>query len=306
MRKTLRRAVVLGLLAFAAPFAALPLAKPAAAMPEASAPVLPDTVDTPAATPQPVLPAVPENHSFDADAPILLNDGGEEITVSVQEFLIGTAASELPPDWPDDAVLAQMAAAHSYALSLGGAAFTCNSAQCAGWTSAEVLRARWGGDFAAYYSRLAALADEVSGAVLCWDGAPAAACYHSSSAGQTEASQNVWLTAVPYLQGVASPWDADAPGFETSVTYSAEQIYTILTGLGLDTDEIPNAPPGGSARACWTARAMWRRCPSAGRCLRAHVCAVRSVCGARRSPWRMTPGRMRLFSPPTATATASA
>ena len=122
MRKTLRRAVVLGLLAFAAPFAALPLAKPAAAMPEASAPVLPDTVDTPAATPQPVLPAVPESRSFDADAPILLNDGGEEITVSVQEFLIGTAASELPPDWPDDAVLAQMAAAHSYALSLGGAA----------------------------------------------------------------------------------------------------------------------------------------------------------------------------------------
>ena len=60
MRKTLRRAVVLGLLAFAAPFAALPLAKPAAAMPEASAPVLPDAVDTPAATPQPVLPAVPE------------------------------------------------------------------------------------------------------------------------------------------------------------------------------------------------------------------------------------------------------
>ena len=191
-----------------------------------------------------MLPAVPESRSFDADAPILLNDGGEEITVSVQEFLIGTAASELPPDWPDDAVLAQMAAAHSYALSLGGAAFTCNSAQCAGWTSAEVLRVRWGGDFAAYYSRLAALADEVSGAVLCWDGAPAAACYHSSSAGQTEASQNVWLTAVPYLQGVSSPWDADAPGFETSVTYSAEQVYTILTGLGLDTDEIPNAPAG--------------------------------------------------------------
>ena len=86
MRKTLRRAVVLGLLAFAAPFAALPLAKPAAAMPEASAPVLPDAVDTPAATPQPVLPAVPESCSFDADAPILLNDGGEEITVSVQRL----------------------------------------------------------------------------------------------------------------------------------------------------------------------------------------------------------------------------
>lgn len=244
MKKTFRRAVVLGLLALAAPFAALPLAKPAAAMPEASAPVLPDAVDTPAATPQPVLPAVPESRSFDADAPILLNDGGEEITVSVQEFLIGTAASELPPDWPDDAVLAQMAAAHSYALSLGGAAFTCNSAQCAGWTSAEVLQARWGDDFSRYYARLSALAEEAAGAVLCFEGAPAAACYHSISAGRTEASQNVWLTAVPYLQGVASPWDADAPGFETTITYSAEQVYSVLLTLGLDAEEIENTPAG--------------------------------------------------------------
>ena len=68
------------------------------------------------------------------------------------------------------------------------------------------------------------------------------ASYHSISAGQTEASQNVWLTAVPYLQGVSSPWDADAPGFETAVTYSAEQVYSVLLALGLDADEIPNAP----------------------------------------------------------------
>ena len=44
---------------------------------------------------------------------------GEEITVSVTEFLTGAAASELPPDWPDDAIRAQMVASHSYALSLG-------------------------------------------------------------------------------------------------------------------------------------------------------------------------------------------
>lgn len=241
MKKTFRRAVVLGLLAFAAPFAALPFAKPAAVELPAESP---DLVAEPTATPQPLFTAAPVPRSFDAAADILLTDDGEERTVSVREFLIGTAASELPPDWPDDAILAQMAAAHSYALSLGGAAFACSSAQCAGWTDTAVLKARWGDSFTTYYNRLSALADEVAGAVLCWDGAPAAACYHSISAGQTEASQNVWLTAVPYLQGIASPWDADAPGFETTVTYSAEQVYTILTGLGLDADEIENTPAG--------------------------------------------------------------
>lgn len=241
MKKTFRRAVVFGLLALAAPFAALPLAKPAATDLQSTTPP-PEVLPEPAATPLPVYTAAPMQRSFNASAPILICDDGENASVSVQDFLIGTAACELPPDWPDDAILAQMVAAHSYALSLGGAAFSCNSAQCAGWTTAEVLRARWDGEFSTYYSRLAALADEAAGAVLCWEGSPAAACYHSISAGQTEASQNVWLTAVPYLQGVSSPWDADAPGFETAVTYSAEQVYSVLLALGLDADEIPNAP----------------------------------------------------------------
>ena len=52
--------------------------------------------------------------SFNASAPILICDDGENTSVSVQDFLIGTAACELPPDWPDDAILAQMVAAHSY------------------------------------------------------------------------------------------------------------------------------------------------------------------------------------------------
>ena len=241
MKKTFRRAVVFGLLALAAPFAALPLTKPAATDLQSTTPP-PEVLPEPAATPLPVYTAAPMQRSFSAAAPILICDDGENTSVSVQDFLIGTAACELPPDWPDDALLAQMVAAHSYALSLGGAAFSCNSAQCAGWTTAEVLRARGGGEFSTYYNRLAALADEAAGAVLCWEGFPAAACYHSISAGQTEASQNVWLTAVPYLQGVSSPWDADAPGFETAVTYSAEQVYSVLLALGLDADEIPNAP----------------------------------------------------------------
>ena len=239
MKKTFRRAVVLGFLALAAPFAALPLAKPAAPPIES-----PDAVTEPAATAPPIFTPTPTQRSFDADAEILIKDDGTTRTVTVQEFLIGTAACELPPDWPDDAILAQMVAAHSYALSLGGAAFACNSSQCAGWTSAEVLQARWGDDFSRYYARLSALAEEAAGAVLCFEGAPAAACYHSISAGRTEASQNVWLTAVPYLQGVSSPWDADAPGFETTIIYSAEQVYSVLLTLGLDAEEIENAPAG--------------------------------------------------------------
>ena len=162
--------------------------------------------------------------------------------MSVRDFLIGAAACEMPPTWNDDTLLAQMVASHSYALALG-APMQVNSALCAGWTDTEVLEARWGDDFTAYYSRFAALADEAAGALLCYGGAPAAACYHSISNGVTEASQNVWTSALPYLQGVASPWDKTADGYETTITYSCEQVDAILQGLGLEPETLADTAP---------------------------------------------------------------
>ena len=104
MRKTLRRAVVLGLLAFAAPFAALPLAKPAAAMPEASAPVLPDAVDTPAATPQPVLPAVPELPACVSPLPWSIPRGTVSMDCTVADAID-------TPDWLPSMFMALLAVA---------------------------------------------------------------------------------------------------------------------------------------------------------------------------------------------------
>lgn len=241
LKRTLFYTLLLGLLALAAPFAVL---------------LLPSQRDTPvpesaAATPPPEIPAVtppplaadPHAGNTDAAADLTLYDAavGQTITVPVEEFLIGTAACELPADWPDDAVCAQMVASHSYALSLGSEPMQVNSALCAGWTDAQVLQARWGDDFAANYDRLAALATEVCGALLCYEGAPATACYHSISAGHTEASQNVWVTALPYLQGVDSPWDKTVPDYAVTVTYTTEQMTTLLQNLGLEPEGDPVA-----------------------------------------------------------------
>ena len=70
-----------------------------------------------------------------------------------------------------------------------------------------------------------------------------AACYHSISNGVTEASQNVWTSALPYLQGVASPWDKTADGYETTITYSCEQVDAILQGLGLEPETLADTAP---------------------------------------------------------------
>ena len=162
--------------------------------------------------------------------------------------MAGAAACEMPPDWPDAALQAQMVASRSYAQAQSQP-MTVNSAQCSGWTEESILKLRWGDDFEAAYARLQALAAQVSGAVLLYDGAPAAACYHAASCGHTEASQNVWLTALPYLQGVDSPWDRTAPDFEVTVEYTAPQLSDAVASL---TGAIPQGDAAG-----WLGDTVW-------------------------------------------------
>ena len=173
---------------------------------------------------------------------------GKERLLSVEAFMAGAAACEMPPDWPDAALQAQMVASRSYAQAQSQP-MTVNSAQCSGWTEESILKLRWGDDFEAAYARLQALAAQVSGAVLLYDGAPAAACYHAASCGHTEASQNVWLTALPYLQGVDSPWDRTAPDFEVTVEYTAPQLSDAVASL---TGAIPQGDTAG-----WLGDTVW-------------------------------------------------
>ncbi len=228
------------LLAFFLPFSVLLLPRPAAIVP------------APEPLPEPTLPPLPAAtpSATPADGTVTVWDAAtqQERTLPLQEFLVGLAACEMPPDWPAAALCAQMVAGHSYALALGDTPLQVNSAQCLGWTDPDVLKARWGDDYERFYALLVQAAQTVGNSVLTYDGSPAAACYHSISAGHTEASQNVWETDLPYLQGVPSPADLAADGYETTVEYSPEQVSAVLTSLELEPGNDPVAWFGDAVR----------------------------------------------------------
>lgn len=200
---------------------------PAASTPESEAASQTDSATPPAATPAP------------ADDVIRVQNAstGEVLEVPVLDYMIGAVASEMPITWPDEALKAQGIAAHSYALyqrdhadteALGGAWFSVDPARRQGYMTAEVLKSYWGEEYEANYQRLKALLEPLVHTVLLYKGAPAAACYHAISNGRTEASQLVWNEALPYLQGVDSPLDKLAEGYEETVSYTTQQMYDML------------------------------------------------------------------------------
>lgn len=172
---------------------------------------------------------------------------GAVVSVSRRDYLIGAVAAEMPITWPDEALKAQAIAAHSYALYCRDHApdaaagwLTVDPARRQGYLTDPVLRSYWGTAYEENYARLSALVDTVLTQVLYYDGAPAGTSYFAISNGQTEASKNVWGSAVPYLVPVDSSTDRDADNFTYTIQFSAAQVQELLTGLGLSPD--PAAP----------------------------------------------------------------
>lgn len=255
MKRTILCAALLAALAAAVPFLCLlPWGRAGTQV----AAVAPSPTVAPTAEPEAgYIAATAETAAVPPPVFVLDDAAGQVVELSAKAYMIGAAACEMPLDWPDDALQAQMVAAYSYALyqgSHGGSAqagyLTVNSAQCSGWTNNTVLQSRWGADYAANAARLEQLADEVGGAMLQYGGAPAAACYHAISCGRTEASQNVWQEALPYLQGVDSAWDNSSEEYEVTIQYSRQQFCDAVAALGF-------TPPDGEEPDGWLGNVVW-------------------------------------------------
>ena len=211
-------------------------------------------VSSPAASAQPPS-AVP---SADAETFLVEDQAtGQVLELSRQEYVLGAVAAEMPVSWPDEALKAQAVAAHSYALYCrdhtplqSGAWLTADPARRQGCLTEPVLRSYWGTAYEQNYARLSALVDEVLDEILYYENAPACASYFAISNGQTEASENVWGSALPYLISVDSSTDRSADNYEYTVTFSAEQVQQALAGLGISADLA--APEGWFGPAALT------------------------------------------------------
>ena len=238
-------------------------------------------VSSPAASAQPPS-AVP---SADAETFLVEDQAtGQVLELSRQEYVLGAVAAEMPVSWPDEALKAQAVAAHSYALYCrdhtplqSGAWLTADPARRQGCLTEPVLRSYWGTAYDENYARLSSLVDEVLDDLLTYENSPACTSYFAISNGRTEASENVWGSALPYLVSVDSSTDLAADNYEYTVTFSAAQVQQALAGLGLTADLA--APESWFGPAELTAAGYAKALPVCGQTVSGT--ALRRVLGLR-------------------------
>ena len=171
----------------------------------------------------------------DLDGGVMLRvlDGDTVEEMDLGTYLVGVVRAEMPASFELEALKAQAVAARTYTLykirtggNHGADADICiDSTCCQAYIAEDQARANWGGDADENEAKIEAAVHDTDGETILYDGAPILAVFHSSSAGQTRAAGEVWVSDLPYLQAVDSPEPGDAiPNYYSRAEFTAEEF----------------------------------------------------------------------------------
>jgi stage II sporulation protein D len=187
--------------------------------------------------------------SIPAAISVYRTGSGKTESIPFEDYVMGVVAGEMPASFEIEALKAQAVAARTYSLSKvirsgsGGnpdhpSAPVCDDTHCQVYRSPEELReiksAEW---MTTGWPKIQKAVESTSGQLMYYQGTLVEQpLFHSSSGGKTENSEDVFVSALPYLRSVDSPYETGAP-------HQNEQIEIPLSEFKL---KVSQANPGKS------------------------------------------------------------
>lgn len=142
---------------------------------------------------------------------VLLPDGKIK-RLPLEEYLVGVVAAEMPAEFENEALKAQAVAARTYVLrgmedDNGQNLYDVDTSEnTQAWKSNQELFSQWGLlNYFTYHRKIALAVSATEGKILIYNGKKIDAVFFSSCGRKnTEKSNEVWESDVPYLTNVAS------------------------------------------------------------------------------------------------------
>ncbi|WP_203248464.1 stage II sporulation protein D [Sporosarcina beigongshangi] len=149
--------------------------------------------------------------------PIMITVAGMDKSITLEEYVVGVVAGEMPATFQQEALKAQAIAARTYALrttNYGEKPIAADvSAQV--YSSEAQRKKRWEKEFKNNERKVRAAVEATAGDTLVYGEEMISAMFFSTSNGKTETAQNFSGNDIPYLQSVDSPGEEDvAPKVE--------------------------------------------------------------------------------------------
>ncbi|MBS4538317.1 stage II sporulation protein D [Clostridium sp. D2Q-11] len=162
------------------------------------------------------------------------------INMTLEEYIKGVVAGEMPAEFEVEALKSQSVAARTYAISRmiqykeghpeHPNAPLCNTIHCQVWYSKDKLlelhSQEW---YDKYWGKIEQAVKDTKGEILTYEGKIITEpLFHSSSGGMTEASEEVFSSAKPYLRPVESPYEGESPSIRDNFKISIDKFISKL------------------------------------------------------------------------------
>lgn len=146
---------------------------------------------------------------------------GQILSISLEDYVVGVVASEMPASFNIEALKAQSVAARTYALKRSSTILSATTSDQV-YKTEDQLRAMWGNSFNTYYNKVKSAVNSTRGKYITYNGTYIDALYFSTSNGKTEDPVYVWGKSYPYLKSVDSPFDTSLRSYShtTSIPLS--------------------------------------------------------------------------------------
>lgn len=169
----------------------------------------------------------------------VLDTQTQKITeISLEDYLFGVLAAEMPVLYEPEALKAQTVAAYTFACRRKEANqnkdydITSDHTVDQKFISPEVARSCWGEKSEEYTKKLQDCITAVQGHTVTYKGDLALTVYHAVSSGKTASAEEVWNSEIPYLCSVDSAADKLAKDYCSTVTFSKNEVAEKLSKIG--------------------------------------------------------------------------
>ncbi len=161
----------------------------------------------------------------------------------LEDYVCGVVAAEMPAEFETEALKAQAVCARTYAVKnmeergSNEVPYDIYQAYC----SVDDMKQKWGDSFDKYYEKISSAVKATKGEIMIYENEPVLAVFHSTSAGKTENSENIWGGEVSYLKSVDSSFDENAPNFLETVSFDIDEIKEKLGDTSFNIKERTEA-----------------------------------------------------------------
>ncbi len=153
--------------------------------------------------------------------------------LDLEEYLYSVVPSELEASAHPEALKAQAIVARTYALN------NMNAYKKWGFDVDPTTRFQVYKGYNNEHPATTKAVKDTSGLVVMHNGSRAQVYFFASSGGWTEASRNVWVADLPYLQSVEDKYESgNSYLYNWKVTLTAERVREILQGRGNDIGQV--------------------------------------------------------------------